>query len=1469
MPYIGKQLSNGNYLKLDDISSSFNGSTTTFSLTNGGSAYYPGSEFSILVSVGGVIQEPESAYQISNDEITFANAPTAQDSFFCVVLGDAIGINVPGNNTVNGAQMAKPFNYDGGLLYLDDSNNKVGINSTSPSVALDVVGDLNVSGNITGIGGTLGGTLVGNVYASSGISTFNDLRVTNNLTVEGTTTTLDTNLIGVDRVEVGANSNTIVGVAITQSGTADILQLFDGSTKVVTIDDEGKVGIGTDVPAEALEIGKGHTDPVIRLNDVDNRRMSIRGPSANNIASVGTESNNDLMFFTNGYSNEKLRITSAGKIQVKGTRAGNLQPEDDDTLQIYTKSADNSINRGSGITFYNHDNSGYEMGGTIQVAKENGTADDEAAYMRFSTRPAGSAAQERLRIDSSGRLLLGTTTEGAANADNVTLSGTGDVGMTFRSTDSGTNRLFFSDATSGAGEYAGFIVYDHSSNYMEVGTNETTRLRITSTGEVGINMTPSNGQMLAITGRSGYDDIVQVTAVGTNMGARINLTNTGTGVARINATNNSLALQTGGTERLSILSDGKVGINDTSPDSIFSVKDTYIFSCAGGNATTGMQIGGYDAGANSYNPISIRASQILFSISGTEKLRINSSGALCVGTTSGPGEIGLYLGDGTNPAGHIYANGTHHLYLLANAYYAGGWKYLGNGEANSLALQDGDFLFNNASANSSGAGQAITWSEKFRIDSSGRVMIATTDAGRSGADELTIGSASGDNGITIRSGTDSEGNIYFSDGSSGGVEETRGIIRYDHDDDAFTFFTGTGSAWSAERLRIDSNGNLSLGAETNNSDIHSSYRCLQVYKSAYIWGYSSSSYPAVHITNNARPTTSSFTGGWKRDLAGTYTAPVQLELYTGNFNVRTADNSTADSAITWDTRFTVRQDGKVGVNDSNPNVSFSVKSAQASHYMRVENTGSSSTYNGFSLKTPTLDCQIWNQGPSGTGYGGANSMNFYQAGTYGAFAFFHGTDERFRIATGNVVSINKNAIPTWYSTIWSAANSGGGALHVGGATVLYEDSYSSGNDNYSIWGNNVYLGSGSQNLYLKNDAASRIYQHDGNFWFQQAGAGTAGNAITFTTPLKITSDGKVGINESSPGSQLVVRATTDDNPSILIYRNSGGGDVGALSWGSSTGTNARINWRGGGGNVGMSFLTSAAGNDGSVAERLRITSSGIEVHNISGKMIDCQTSGATGSCYIQLSDSTGSQKGYIGYGSGSNEQLYIVQQESADITVYTGSASRWYYKTDGQLNSATDGAINIYGGANNHTNDAIIYGDKTSSADWVISANAQTNDYGIYTRVGQYAAYGLAVYDHSNSVWKFRVNGAGTIYAAATTITSISDRRLKQNIVDANSQWDDIKGLKFKNFQWKDVPGYAQADGKTYLGLISDEVEPISPNLIDPIAQTKEDIENEVPDPEYKGVKYSIVWMKAVKALQEAQARIETLEAKVAALEGS
>ena len=202
------------------------------------------------------------------------------------------------------------------------------------------------------------------------------------------------------------------------------------------------------------------------------------------------------------------------------------------------------------------------------------------------------------------------------------------------------------------------------------------------------------------------------------------------------------------------------------------------------------------------------------------------------------------------------------------------------------------------------------------------------------------------------------------------------------------------------------------------------------------------------------------------------------------------------------------------------------------------------------------------------------------------------------------------------------------------------------------------------------------------------------------------------------------------------------------------------------------------------------------------------------------------------------------------------------------IETANNTGMEIYGGDINHPNDSVFFVRKTSNADWAIKCDAShsnSSDYGMFSRVDSGASYAIGV--NNTSSWTFRVTGNGVIYATNTSLQSISDVRLKENIVDANSQWDDIKALRFRNFNWKSDSGYA--DGKTYLGLIAQEVEPISPNLIEIDAQDKEDIENGVPDPEYKTVNYSIVWMKAVKALQEAQARIETLEAKVAALEGS
>ena len=153
MPYLGRELTSGNYLKLDDISSQFNGSTTTFQLKSGGSDFFPGSSFSLLVSVAGVIQEADSAYQINNNEITFATAPSGSDDCFIIVLGLALGIGVPGDGTV-------------GLQHLQDSA-KLGI-STSNSNNTSTV---SVGGGVTSINFAGPGVTTAFVTPSTGIAT--------------------------------------------------------------------------------------------------------------------------------------------------------------------------------------------------------------------------------------------------------------------------------------------------------------------------------------------------------------------------------------------------------------------------------------------------------------------------------------------------------------------------------------------------------------------------------------------------------------------------------------------------------------------------------------------------------------------------------------------------------------------------------------------------------------------------------------------------------------------------------------------------------------------------------------------------------------------------------------------------------------------------------------------------------------------------------------------------------------------------------------------------------------------------------------------------------------------------------------------------------------------------------------------------------------------------------------------------
>ena len=168
------------------------------------------------------------------------------------------------------------------------------------------------------------------------------------------------------------------------------------------------------------------------------------------------------------------------------------------------------------------------------------------------------------------------------------------------------------------------------------------------------------------------------------------------------------------------------------------------------------------------------------------------------------------------------------------------------------------------------------------------------------------------------------------------------------------------------------------------------------------------------------------------------------------------------------------------------------------------------------------------------------------------------------------------------------------------------------------------------------------------------------------------------------------------------------------------------------------------------------------------------------------------------------------------------------------------------------------------------------------------------------SALRFIVYADGDVVNHDNSYGALSDERIKSEIVDANSQWDDIKALKMRNYKKnEDIAKYGDK-AWVQIGVIAQELEAAGMDkcVKQEVLYTSEDQETKdylytqkdkdqglIPDGKdvgdvnvaktanvgdiktYKSVKYSVLYMKAIKALQEAMAKIETLETKVAALE--
>jgi len=262
---------------------------------------------------------------------------------------------------------------------------------------------------------------------------------------------------------------------------------------ILSVDNISPIGSGTSVTvnsAATLVLTNANSTGVITATSFDG--SLAKGNTQ--VQTIDTGSDGHVKITTEG--TERLRITKDGDFYMHG----NAPTHTTSTGSIFVSPPTGNPSRG--ILWSNTSDTHYVK---IEPAVIDGLVINGYSGVAFATGSrTNSTWAERARFDISGRLMIGTTTEGRSTADHLTIASTGHTGMTIRSGTSHGGNISFSDGTSGDDENRGLVSYDHASNFMRFYTNATEKVRIDSSGHLLIGTTDSHG--------SDADDIVVATS---------------------------------------------------------------------------------------------------------------------------------------------------------------------------------------------------------------------------------------------------------------------------------------------------------------------------------------------------------------------------------------------------------------------------------------------------------------------------------------------------------------------------------------------------------------------------------------------------------------------------------------------------------------------------------------------------------------------------------------------------------------------------------------------------------------------------------------------------------------------------------------------------------------------------------------------------------------------------------------------
>ena len=699
--------------------------------------------------------------------------------------------------------------------------------------------DADGNGYISMVDGGAGGTVYLKHLGSDVLATTaTGIDVTGTVTADGLTVDGEAYLGAEQANPVRINSSSAIGIlefnsttgVVRADGTGQLLFETNGSTDRLKIANNGDIsfyedtgttpkffwdasaeslGIGTSSPQEKLHLQGG----IIRVEEGSNTSF-YEEDKIHSYASSG--------YTINGREGLTLETLSANK-DIILSPTGNVG--------IGTSSPLQKLHVNGNVLFENNNEIRFKDSGATQ---RTAVALDSSNDLNIGTSAGGnlkfingSSYTERMRIDSSGNVIVGGTTAQQTSAVTLTQGGSiindgfikpaTDASYDIGSSSQRYKDLYLSGNVFTDEGFYGDRVWNEDNSNLRFATDNTERMRITSTGDIGIG-TGSNSveRKLHVQG-SGGTIAAKIEATDGNQSS-LDLKNS-EGEFRLINDGGELSVfdQTDNTERLRIDTTGKVGIGASNPATDLHVKnaDATQLLIESGETSTGFLLFG-DASDLNIGSVSYDHSNnsMRFETSDDERMRIDSSGNVGIGTDNPLSKLHVKSAtSGTTPLSgtNLFIDDTGNNYLTRGSGTTGtGGVLFGDGGSNAAGFTQYNHANNSLSFGANGT-------ERARINQYGSLGISTTNpiarlhvqqTTNSSGTTTTQGTtaffdSSGNSFIGLGAGTNNNAGINFGDANDADV----GSIYYSNAVNGMFFRTS-----AANRMMISSSGYVGIGA---------------------------------------------------------------------------------------------------------------------------------------------------------------------------------------------------------------------------------------------------------------------------------------------------------------------------------------------------------------------------------------------------------------------------------------------------------------------------------------------------------------------------------------------------------------------------------------------------------------------------------------------------------------------------------